>query len=356
VCPTTPSHRPSHRPPLPPSPPARPVLSPAARRLWRDGDTLQLGGPSGRAVVLEGAGALKPLLPLLDGTRTCAQVVLESGDARTGEVLELLRAAGLLLDADDLHPTGLDRAERDRLAPDVATLSLLHGRGAGSALLSRRAARVVVHGARRVGAPLAALLSAAGVGTVDVRDDQPARLSDTSVGGLTPLDLGRPRAQALAGRLRSVGSARPPALVVLTDDSAAQTAAVLVPARTPHLLARVDEHVGTVGPLVLPGRSACLRCLDLTRSLLDPGWPAMAAQLEQPRRGTPPCDGVLAVAVASQAALQVLELLEGGTPASVSGTLELEIPGWRWRRRSWPQHPGCPCAGADQPTTAIRAA
>jgi hypothetical protein len=52
---------------------------------------------------------------------------------------------------------------------------------------------------------------------------------------------------------------------------------------------------------------------------------------------------VLASAVASQAALQALELLEGGTPGSVGGTLELTLPGWRWRRRTWPAHPGCDC-------------
>ncbi len=324
----------------------RPVLLPAARRLWREDGALQLGRPSARAVVLHGVDVQKGLLPLLDGTRTRGQVVAESSCAQAEQVLDLLESAGLLLDSDDLSPTGLDRTERERLAPDVASLSLLHGRRAGATLLSRRSARVVVHGGGRVGAPLAALLSAAGVGTVDVRDDQPTRMGDTGVGGLTALDLGRPRAEALAGRLRSAGSARPVALVVLTDERAEQTAAVLLAAGTPHLIARVDEHLGTVGPLVLPGTSACLHCLDLTRSLLDPGWPAVAAQLDQPRRGIAACDGVLAVAVASQAALQVLELLEGGTPASLGGTLELELPGWRWRRRSWPQHPGCPCAWA----------
>ncbi len=324
------------------SPVRRPVLLPAARRLWRDSEALQLGHVSSRAQVLQGAGPLRDLLPLLDGTRTRSD--LEQQLEGASQALAVLERAGLLLDADDLQCAGLDRGERDRLAPDVASLSLVHGRRAAQALVGRRSARVVVHGAGRVGGPLAALLAAAGVGTVDVRDDQPARPSDTAVGGLTSDDVGRPRAAAVGGRLRSVSSLRPPALVVLADDGAAATSEVLVMAGTPHLVARVEEQVAIVGPLVQPGRSACLRCLDLTRTALDPGWPAVAAQLDQPRRGTAACDGVLAMAAASQAALQVLELLEGGTPASLGGTLELEIPGWRWRRRSWPQHPGCPCA------------
>jgi bacteriocin biosynthesis cyclodehydratase domain-containing protein len=328
----------------------RPVLAPAARRLWRDGGTLQLGRPSSRAVVVEGLdGPRRRVLPLLDGSRSREQVVVEAraaGCVDAADVLDLLEDAGLLLDADDLQPAGLDRAERDRLAPDVASLALVRGRRAGGALLARRSARVVVHGAARVGGPLAALLAAAGVGTVDVRDSSTTRAGDTAVGGLALTDLGRPRADALGPRLRSLASARRPAVVVLTDEGAEETAAVLVHDGTPHLLARVEETRGVVGPLVLPGSAACLHCLDLVRTGLDPGWPGLAAQLSQPARVLPACDGVLAAAVAAQAALQVLQVLEGDTPASVGGTLELELPGWRWRRRSWPQHPSCPCAWA----------
>ncbi len=335
----------------------RPVLVPAAPRLWRDRETLQVGRPSARAVLVEGLDAARrAVLPLLDGTRSRAEVVDEAekaGCADADELLAVLEDGGLVLDADAVRPAGLDRAERDRLAPDLASLALVHGRRAGSALLARRDARVVVHGGGRVGATLAALLAAAGVGTVDVRDREPVRPADTGVGGLAVTDLGRTREEAVGGRLRSAGSVRRPALAVLTDGGSAETGAALVRDAIPHLVAGVDEHVGTVGPLVLPGSSACLRCLDLVRTALDPGWPAVAAQLGRPVRGIPACDGVLAVAVASQAALQVLQLLEGGTPASIGGTLELELPGWRWRRRSWPQHPGCPCAWAiDAPTAA----
>jgi hypothetical protein len=337
----------------------RPVLVPATRRLWRDRDTLQLGHPSGPAVVVEGLDAeRRSLLPLLDGTRTRDEVVraaAAAGCEDADDVLALLEDGGLLLDADALRPPGLDRAEADRLAPDLASLSLVHGRRAAGALLARRSARVVVHGAGRVGAPLAALLSGAGVGTVDVRDEGPVRPADAVPGGVAPSDQGRTRGEAMTARLRSAGSARQPSLVVLTDEGAEQTGAALAADGIAHLVARVDERVGTVGPLVLPGSSPCLHCLDLVRSELDPGWPALSAQLSRPPRGASPCDGVLAVAVASQAALQVLQLLEGGSPASIGGTLELALPGWRWRRRSWPQHPGCPCAWALQAPAAASA-
>lgn len=333
----------------------RPVLSPASRRLWRDRTTLQLGHPSSRAVVLEGFDdSRRVLLALLDGTRTRTQVLEEAARLRCSDaeaVLVMLEHAGLLLDADDLHPRELIRADRDRLAPDLASLALVRGSQAVDAMQARRSARVVVHGAGRVGGPLAALLSSAGVGTVEAVDRQPTRPSDLTVRGLTEHDLGRSRGDAVSASLRSLSSVRRPALVVLTDDGADETAQALCKDGMPHLVARVDEHIGTVGPLVLPGRSACLHCLDLVRTELDPGWPALAAQLDQRAgRSTVACDAVLAMAVASHAAFQVLALIEGDTPATVGGTLELELPSWRWRRRSWPQHPGCPCAWALEAT------
>jgi bacteriocin biosynthesis cyclodehydratase domain-containing protein len=121
---------------------------------------------------------------------------------------------------------------------------------------------------------------------------------------------------------------------------------VLVRDRVPHLRTRVDGLHGTVGPLVLPGRSSCLACVALVRTEIDPDVAAVVHLDQPPVLTAEPSHLVLASAVASHAALQVLELLEGGTPASVGGTLELELPDWRWRRRTWPAHPACDCGAA----------
>ena len=335
-----------------------PVLAPGNRRLWRDAGTLQLGRSGPAAVVLSGlTEGRRAVLALLDGSRGREQVVAQAAavGATPGaaeELLALLDGAGLLADAgsDSAALSGLSRQERDRLVPDVAALRLLHGRSVAGVVDRRRQARVLIRGAGRIGAPLSALLAAAGVGTVDVRDDAAVRPEDTGVGGLEHRDIGRSRGLAVRDRLRALAPSvalelRRPDLVVLTGpEDPAPDASLLVLDGLAHLVARVEDHVGVVGPLVLPGRSACLRCLDLTRTGLDPAWPALAAQLGRPAGQQSACDGVLATAVATQAALQILELLAGETtPATPDGTLELTVPGWRWRRRSWPQHPACPC-------------
>ena len=337
----------------------RPVLTPAARRLWRDRETLQLGQASRRAAVLVGVdSATRAALGLLDGTRDREQVLAAAAAGgcprgRAADLLDLLTEAGLLDDAGaDTGPlTRLDRAERERLRADVASLALLRGDGGLPATALRADACVLVVGAGRVGAPLACLLATSGVGQVDVVDEESAAPQDTSVGGLSPTDVGRSRGQAARELLgstapSSAGSAGRPDLVVLAParPDLLEQARQLVPEGIPSLLAEVRETVGIVGPLVLPGRTTCLRCVDLTRSDLDPGWPTLAAQLAMPTRSATACDGPLAAMVAAQAALQVLTLIDAtADPAAVGGTLELALPDWRWRRRSWPLHPACGC-------------
>lgn len=333
----------------------RPVLNPAAQRLWRDDESLQVGLTGGQ--VLTGVDAdVRAVLTLLDGTRDVPRVL---GDAarvgcapsHTREVLALLDEGGLLADADPHWPDGLGAADRERLGGEAATLALLHRGDAMPVLARRDRAQVLVLGAGRVGAAVAALLAASGVGTVDVADDAPVRRGDTTPAGLQETDLGRNRGQAARERVQrvapstSTGPVSDPRLVVLAPAGTPDDDAVsrLLRAGTPHLLVSVRETVGVVGPLVLPGRSACLTCVEHARTDRDPHWPALAAQLASASRPVP-CSHALAAAVAAQAVLQALTLLDGDAPATIGGSLELALPDWRWRRRSWGRHDACACA------------
>jgi hypothetical protein len=99
---------------------------------------------------------------------------------------------------------------------------------------------------------------------------------------------------------------------------------------------------------VRPRSTACLRCLDLARTDRDPVWPLLLAQLSCRGAGPPACDPVLAAAVAAQAASIVIAFADGEplAHATINGTLELVVPGWQWRRRSWLPHPACCCGAA----------
>lgn len=334
----------------------RPVLISPSRRLWRDPTSLQLGRAE-NAVVLDGLDSGdRAVLAMLDGTRDVGEVLaaaVKAGSSRerTQDLLALLTGAGLVSDATERWPERLSVVERDRLDGDVEALSLLHGGHGLPALRRRDAARVLVVGAGRVGAAVAALLAGAGVGGVDVQDDGTVRPQDLAGGGLTIDDVGRNRGDAARELVQRVspsnhtGPSPRPDLVLLTPTYAPddRLVAALRHVGVAHLLAEVRDTVGVVGPLVVPGRTACLRCQDLTRTDRDPGWPLVAVQLSGRVHPGAGCDGVLAAAVAAQAALQALTLLDGQAPATVDGTVELALPDWRWRRRSWPAHPGCGC-------------
>jgi hypothetical protein len=154
---------------------------------------------------------------------------------------------------------------------------------------------VRVVGAGRVGTAVAGMLAVSGVGAVDVDDPGLVRPLDTGPGGPDLADVGRGRGEVARERLARASpstSLAPGAvhLAVLCPPDAAglERLVELLPAGVAHLAVEVRDTVGVVGPLVLPGRTACLRCLDLTRADRDPDWPVLAAQLTQPARTPPP--------------------------------------------------------------------
>ena len=58
-------------------------------------------------------------------------------------------------------------------------------------------------------------------------------------------------------------------------------------------------------------------------------------------------DPVLATAVAAQAAAQAVAFADRSplAEATMNGTLELALPAWQWRRRTWLPHRACTCGG-----------
>jgi bacteriocin biosynthesis cyclodehydratase domain-containing protein len=316
----------------------RPALKPGLLAVWRDRDTLQIGIHPRRAIALTGMAGTGGLLRLLDGSRDRAQVLAAAEElgipgATADRMLTLLAAAGALHDFPAGSYRALPEPSRRRLLPELATAALAHGDSDGGArmLARRRAAWIRVQGTSRPALAVAALLTAAGVGRV-------------STGGPAGTGPGACPAPPPTGFATGAGPARPD-LVVLAGPHYPELAAALVGAGIPHLAVTAGEAIGTVGPLVLPGRSACLRCLDLHRASRDPAWPRILAQMAAQQPEPAACDAPLTAAVAAQAAVQILYSVDRASPpgAVINGTLELVLPGWQWQRRSWLPHPRCGC-------------
>lgn len=348
----------------------RPALKPGLLTVWRDRDTLQIGIDPRRAVALTGMAAAGGLLSLLDGSRDRAQVLTAAQQAgipapAADRVLMLLAAAGALHDYPASSFRALPDAVRRRLAPELATAALAHGDGDGGArtLARRRATWIRVHGTGCLGLGLSGLLTAAGLGRITTSGPATAGPAAATATGLPdgtadpgprPGVAARPMASGATSTGLPLGLATGsvmaprPDLLVLTGPQHPELPAALVSAGIPHLAVTATEAIGTVGPLVLPGRSACLRCLDLARADRDPAWPKILAQAAGRAPEPPACDVTLAAAVAAQAAAQVLAYIDRANPpaAVTNGTLELVLPGWQWQRRSWQPHARCSCGSS----------
>lgn len=362
-----------------------PLVKPALRRGWRDLNTVQFGMTPAHAMTL---GPMDPatssFLDLLNGTRGLS-LLREEGrrmdlpDGHVDMLVERLERAGLLDDAKGGGPAAdALRGKKDvldRLRPDLASLSLLTTEpgDAMGRLAARRSLRVQVRGAGRVGALLASLLAAAGVGEVDVRDIGRVERWDVTPGGLPAESIGARRDEAARQAVRRSAPDRRPrrspttppsdgdpgfSLVILAprDDvsvhaPAPSAAETLVTSGTPHLYAGVVEATGVVGPLVLPGETGCAGCLHEGRTDRDPAWPRLVTQWRSGAgrsRQVRPCDLTLATTVAGLAAAHALAFLDGHLPASAGARWEVSLPGLNWHARPVWAHPACPCGATEK--------
>lgn len=277
----------------------RPQLDPAVDVLRRRDGSIQLGWDPDRAVIISlppDPASNRPdddrtdsdrtitVLRLLDGSRSIPEVVWAARDIGVEpETMRLLlgelRTAGLL---------------RDVRRPSVA-----------------RSVRVIGRGP----------------------------LSDAIAAGLRGIARVEQRAWSIGARVRPAAAD----CVVIADHLVPppELVAMLDAAGTPHLPARIRDGSGLIGPLVLPGRTVCLRCVDLTRCDWDPGWPYLAAQMvTRAGWGSPAMTAVTAAVTVSQ--IEML-LSSEESPAAVDATLHITSPGAPVRRMPWSHHPLCLC-------------
>lgn len=111
----------------------------------------------------------------------------------------------------------------------------------------------------------------------------------------------------------------------------------------PHLVIDCVEGRMRVGPFVIPGKSACLRCVDAVRAEVDPRYPLVVEQYTRHRTPWPaaiPHD-LLHIAVGS-AVRDISRWADGIEPTTWSAVLDLG-PDLAMARTAHPPHPRCGC-------------
>lgn len=139
------------------------------------------------------------------------------------------------------------------------------------------------------------------------------------------------------------------ALVVSTGEIDRETLDPLVRSELPHLVLRVVDGVVVLGPFVVPGATACLRCLDAHHSDEDPGYPialeryvTASAQPREDGCSDLPDPGNIALALA-WAARDLRTFSMGGTPTTWSSTVAIGGVGAPISAVAWQPHARCGC-------------
>ncbi|MCQ9163115.1 MULTISPECIES: TOMM precursor leader peptide-binding protein [unclassified Arthrobacter] len=348
------------------------IINPGLRMVARGPGSIQIGvGPGG--TIIDGLQPADLLFiqelrrGIPDGQAMAAAKACALEAARAAEICASLR--GILVSDGELRMQGF-RAER--LRPEHSALLGLHHGQSRDYMDRREHGLVHVMGLGRTGAALALVLASAGVGTLLLEDDRTVTAADVSPGSFRLADIGLPRSAAVRRHLLSLdprchahvlhtgGLGSPDmrcldlAVVVAHDAVGSETAARFMSTDRPHLLVLVREQDGTVGPLVLPGETACAECVERHRGAGDPQWLQVREQLaagsgpEAARPGQEPPPGLedaaLSTALAGTAAAQALLFLDAvNRPSTWSAVLTFHHDNGRWSREEFAVHPECSC-------------
>jgi bacteriocin biosynthesis cyclodehydratase domain-containing protein len=276
----------------------RPVLAPGLRVLRYSRDQLQIGlSPERRLRIADTEPVRRTLGHLVRG-----ETVPDGPETRA--VLEDL--APVLIDSGALVTPGVD-------VGDAAALALHDPSGYLDRLNARRHALVRVIGS--LGVDPRPLFASAGL-----RVDEDASTDETPSAALV-LSIGEVDRAELDPLLRG---------------------------NLTHLVVRLVEGSVVLGPLVVPGSTACVRCIDAHTAIDDPHWPALAARhasggSDRHDGVAEPVDSALATLAVAWAVRDLVSHVEGSRPATWSTTVRLAPALASITETQWLRHPACGC-------------
>jgi bacteriocin biosynthesis cyclodehydratase domain-containing protein len=123
-----------------------------------------------------------------------------------------------------------------------------------------------------------------------------------------------------------------------------------VRSRTSHVVVRLVDGGAVVGPFVVPGATACLRCIDAHRAVEDPHHVAVTTRYVR-ATSLPRADGVrdvtdpaLVALATAWAVRDVTAYTRGAEPSTWSRTTTLGAQPTELRQDAWLRHPDCGCS------------
>lgn len=279
----------------------RPVLAPGLRVLPRAPGELEIGLSAAHRLRVPDTPAVRRVLAVLDRG--------ESPRDTPANRSVLARLAPVLRDGDTLlHPA---------LPPSEAAAAVLrHPRDVGRRLMARTGFGVEV------------------------------------VGDPVLLEHLEPHALLRRCGLRTPPAGRGPSAVLLLSQGEPDRERLdpLMRSGTPHLLLRAVESEVVLGPFVLPGSTACLRCVDGHLTATDPEHERVLAEYQRAGRHdgvAEPVDLAVAASALGWAVADLVRYAEQDRPATWSATIAFASGRTGLEATTWLRHPRCGCSWGD---------
>lgn len=196
----------------------KPLVKPGDRPIRRPDGKIWIGSLAyGLATELvDDSNLVLPLCARMDGTRTRAQVISavaldQAADvSEVEDVFDFLVESGWVEDAGADLPDSISAREAERYSRSTQFLSWIDTTprsGPYELQATLKASRVTVLGAGGTGTATGASLAASGVGSIHFVDNDTIELSNLVRQLLyTEADIGRPKAETAAARLRALNS------------------------------------------------------------------------------------------------------------------------------------------------------
>jgi hypothetical protein len=319
-------------------------------------------------------------LTAMDGTNTCLDLSVSLGIplAEISVLVNELNDAGLIDTQKSkisvharFHSPNANRASHEsenrndgavrqlqiKLAPELSSTTwLANVRDGGVEIMSqRRDWHVSVFGDSRIATLLYGILLSSGVSHTYLKggDDQ-KRVSeeDMCAGFLHPSDIGLTfgsRTQELSRELslfppsKIVSSENPSRFMIAVGKPPADRVQEWMSDGVPHLF--IDGAEGariSLGPIVIPGHTPCLRCVSMALEDQNPMW----REISMRRLIAPVSEVPVAVAhqVAGVAALEILHFLDEGQSQLIGTTTQMSYHRpINIQQQTFPRHPACGC-------------
>lgn len=297
-----------------------PMLLPGLAVVRRDESTLQVGLEPGRRACLPDSPTMRrTLASLIPGP--VADPDADFAHPTAVQALAGLSRQGLVIDRGEV-------AAALTMLPDAATRSATtalfaqRGPGSGEALRARAESSVSVQ--------------------TSGRDPIAATWSDTLIDLLHSSGIGRAETQHQVGVDASI--------LISVGEPDRDLLNLAMGTGEPHLIVAVLGGSVRIGPFVLPGHTACLRCVDAHLEEHDERRSVVLSQITgagEPIAALPAAsDPALTTMALGWAARDIVSFVQGDRPATWSTTVTLDET-LEISTRRWLRHPHCGCCWGD---------